>query len=66
LAKGIDALESRLAEKETPEDAERRRRAEDGETRKEMLQYVEQAEREADERGVCVTCGAPARGGLTL
>jgi hypothetical protein len=57
LAKAIDALESRLAAQETPEDAERRRRAEDGETRKEMTQYVEQAEAEAEARGVCVTCG---------
>ena len=65
LAKGIDALESRQAALETPEEAERRRRADDGETRAAILRHVERAEAEAAAprlgapHGVCVTCGAP-------
>jgi hypothetical protein len=64
LAKMIAALEKQAGEKETPESIERRRRQADHETRREILQYVEQAEARAAEprpgapHGVCVTCGA--------
>jgi hypothetical protein len=53
----IALLEREAASKETPEDVERRRRREDGETRREIEQYVAQAEREAEEQGLCVHCG---------
>ena len=56
LAKGIAALERERAAIETPEELERRRRREDGETRREIEQYVVQAEREASAAGVCLWC----------
>jgi hypothetical protein len=59
LTKLISALErERAAGVESPEELERRRRVEDGETRAEIERYVLQAEREAAARGVCVHCGA--------
>lgn len=65
LAKGIEAIESKLAAVETPEEAERRRRAEDGETRKEIERHVLRAEAEAAAprlgapHGTCITCSKP-------
>lgn len=65
LTKLIQALEASAAKEESPEEAERRLRREDGETRREMEVYVLQAETEATRpregapHGVCVTCGAP-------
>ncbi len=58
LTKFVDALEAReAAGKETAEELEQRRRREDGETRREIEVYVQQAEAEAHARGVCITCG---------
>jgi len=51
-------LESQVARQETPEEVARRRRREDGETLTMIEQYVVQAERIAEEAGVCVRCGA--------
>lgn len=67
LTKLIQAIERQVAKEETPAQAEERKRREDGETRREMLEYVEQAEREAARPredapfGVCVRCEAPLR-----
>ena len=58
----IAALEAARAGEETPEEAERRRRREDGEVRREMLQYVEQAERQAARLGICPHCEQPLAG----
>lgn len=63
VAKQIASLESENAGKESPEEADRRRRREDGETVKMVNQYVDQALMEAlrpthdAPHGRCVTCG---------
>jgi hypothetical protein len=53
----VAALEAARAGVETPEQAEARRRREDGETRLEVERYVARLEDEANARGVCVHCG---------
>ncbi len=57
LTKAIAAIERERAAKESPEEAARRLRREDGETRARIEAYVVQYEEEAAERGVCVHCG---------
>jgi hypothetical protein len=57
ITKAIAGLERERAGKQTPEELERRRRREDGETRQRIERYVLEYEREAEARGVCVHCG---------
>lgn len=56
LLKLISALERERAREETPEQAAERKRRDDGDTRKEIEQYVSQAERKAIAEGVCLWC----------
>ena len=58
LTRMLADLERASAAKETPEEVERRRRREDGETLKMILWSVERAEKEAAKRGVCIHCGS--------
>lgn len=65
LLKLINALEKNKQAEETPNEAARRLRREDGETRKRVMQYVERYESTAQEpredapHGSCVHCESP-------
>lgn len=65
LLKLVAALEEARGKVETPEEAERRRRREDAETRKRIERYLLEYEadaaqpREGAPFGVCLHCGAP-------
>ena len=57
IATAIAQLERLEGQKETAEQAKDRERKANAETRKMLLQYVEQAEKEAELLGVCAHCG---------
>jgi hypothetical protein len=59
LVKLIEHMEREKAAVETPEEAERRLRREDGETWKRIIRYVTAYEARARADGTCVHCGSP-------
>lgn len=64
----VASLQKEEAGDETPEQAEARKRREDGDVKQMLLRYVEEYEAQAARDGVCIHCGqaaqkAPAPGG---
>lgn len=56
-----DSLQRAEVGDETPEQAEARKRREDGDVRKMLLRYVEEYEAQAARDGVCLHCGQPVQ-----